>query len=412
MTKLDTSVALPSKNLTVGLLLTSGVIASAQIGKAIIAIPQIRAEMELSFGMSGVIVATFATIGASFGMGAGVIARKIGLRRSLIAGMTTIAIGNLVGGFAPNELVLLVSRIIEGIGFFGVAISIPSMLAEIVETNRRDFVMALWSAYMPAGITLMLAIAPIVVIIGWRTLWFLSACVADIAAILLLFATPTVSSVNAPRSERAALSDVALVLRDPLCLSLALAFFAYSCQIFSMTFALPQLLTSRYGVSLGQAGVISATVLTVSTFGHLASSFLLRAGVPIWANIAAAFLFFSLSSLPVYASASSLPIVLISAAMALGVGGLAPGALYASAPQAAPNKRSIPLAIGLLQQASNLGQFAGPVALALWVDSFGWVAAPVIVTPAALFGLAIAFSVRGLMVSLKRNDLIGQSIPR
>jgi MFS family permease len=46
-----------------------------------------------------------------------------------------------------------------------------------------------------------------------------------------------------------------------------------------------------------------------------------------------------------------------------------------------------------LQQASNLGQFAGPTILGLWVEHLGWRAAPIIVAPAALLGLAAALMI-------------------
>ena len=47
--------------------------------------------------------------------------------------------------------------------------------------------------------------------------------------------------------------------------------------------------------------------------------------------------------------------------LALGVGGFAPGALYAAAPRVALDARAIPATIGMLQQASNLGQFTVPL---------------------------------------------------
>jgi MFS family permease len=50
-----------------------------------------------------------------------------------------------------------------------------------------------------------------------------------------------------------------------------------------------------------------------------------------------------------------------------------------------------------VQQASNLGQFTGPLVLGLWVQHFGWRAAPAIVAPAALFGLSVAFMIRRAM---------------
>ena len=187
------------------------------------------------------------------------------------------------------------------------------------------------------------------------------------------------------------------IVRQPSCLLLAFAFFAYSCQIFSLVFALPLLLTSAHGVSLGAAGLLTAMVLAVSAIGHFSSSLLLRVGVPIWANVATAFGIFALSCIAVYGDVLPPQGISIVAALALGVGGLAPGAIYAAAPHAAPCPSAVPPTIGLVQQASSLGQFAGPASLGLWVEHFGWQAAPAILAPAALLGLACAFALRRIL---------------
>src|SRR6266704_3659860 len=351
--------------LQVLLLMGSGVVAAAQIGKAIISVPLIRSELALSLDLAGLIVATFATIGAN----------------------------------APDQLVLLVARIIEGVGFLAVVLAVPSMLAQLVTREKRDFVMAAWSAYMPIGIMLMLLVAPLLPTIGWRSFWLANALATGSCAILL--------AIHAPATARAGVArffaDALTIVRQPSCLVLAFAFFAYSCQIFSLTFALPLLLTSAYGVSLGAAGLLSAMVLAVSAIGHLSSGLLLRAGVPIWANIAAAFGFFVLSGFAVYGNVLPPQGISLVAALALGVGGLAPGAIYAAAPHAAPAPSAVPPTIGLVQQASSLGQFAGPASLGLWVEHFCWQAAPAIVAPAALVGLACAFALRRILATAEQR---------
>jgi MFS transporter, DHA1 family, inner membrane transport protein len=390
------------------LLIGSGVVAAAQIGKAIISIPMIRTDMAFGLDLAGLIVATFATLGAFFGLGAGVVVRRSGIRRSLIVGMGAIMIGNLIGAAAPNEFVLLTARVIEGAGFFATVLAIPSMLARIVTGDERDFVMTMWSAYMPAGIMLMLLVAPLVPIIGWRNLWVTNALVAGGCGVLLAICAPRLTGTALVEPTDRFFSDVARIVRDHRCLMLAVAFFAYSCLMFSLTFALPSLLTSRNGVALGMAGMVSALVLATSAIGNISSGFLLRAGVPIWANIAAAFLGFAVSGFVVYAGTPSPAALALAAALALGVGGLAPGALYAAAPQAAPSPQAVPPTIGLVQQASNLGQFTGPLVLGLWVEHFGWRGAPAIVAPAALFGLGIAFMIRGAMyrqVGIRQGQL-------
>jgi predicted MFS family arabinose efflux permease len=380
----------------ISVLIGCGVVASAQIGKAIISIPMIRAEMGLGLDMSGLVVATIATLGALAGICAGVFVKRLGAHRALVGGLFAISIGNIGGATAAHAYVLLGARIVEGVGFFGVVLAIPSMLSAIVTKKDRDFVMALWSAYMPAGITLMLLAGSLIPLVGWRNLWLGSAVVAFVSGILAANFAPGSVGAKGPDVSRF-FNDVAVVIRDRTCILLAFTFFAFSCQIFSMVFALPFMLTSAEGIGLGTAGLIGALVMAVSTVGHIASGFFLRAGAPIWMNIAVAFVGFAALTIVFYSC--GLPPLGLSlvAALALGIGGLAPGALYAAAPSAAPNSESIPPTIGLLQQASNLGQFAGPVVLGAWAQHLGWSFAPFIVTPAALCGLVGALALRGAM---------------
>jgi len=388
--------------LQVLLLMGSGVVAAAQIGKAIISIPMIRSDLALGLDLAGLIVGTFATLGAMTGIGAGLVVGRLGARRSLISGMGVITLGNVIGASAPDQLVLLVARIIEGVGFLAVVLAIPSMLAQLVAREQRDCVMAAWSAYMPTGIMLMLLVAPLLPTIGWRSFWLANALAAGSCAILL-----TIQAPAAPATARAGaahfFADALSIVRQPSCLVLAFAFFAYSCQIFSLAFALPLLLTSVHGVSLGAAGLLSAMVLGVSAIGHLSSSLLLRAGVPIWANLAAAFGVFALSGFAVYGNLLPPFVITLAAALALGIGGLAPGAIYAAAPHAAPIPSAVPPTIGLVQQASSLGQFAGPAALGLWVEHLGWHTAPAILAPAALVGLACAFALRRILATAEQQ---------
>jgi MFS transporter, DHA1 family, inner membrane transport protein len=383
-------------SLHVWLLIGTGVVAAAQIGKAIISVPMIRSDLVLGLDLAGLVVATFATLGATVGIGAGVVVGRLGVRRSLIGGMVAIGLGNAIGAGAPDALVLLAARIIEGARFLGVVLAIPSILTRVVRRGARDFVMGAWSAYMPTGIMLMLFAAPLLPAIGWRNFWIANALAAGACAVLLaIYAPPPPAAERDP--ARQVLAEVKTVLRDPSCLILAFAFFAYSCQIFSLAFALPVLLTSAHGMPLGAAGLLSALVLAVSAVGHLASGFLLRAGVPISTNIGAAFGFFILSGFAVYGGVLPAQGVTLTAALALGIGGLAPGAIYAAAPHAAPAPAAVPPTIGLVQQASNLGQFAGPLVLGLWVEHLGWQSAPAILAPAALAGLASAFVLRRIL---------------
>ena len=262
------------------LLIASGIVAAAQIGKAIISIRMIRADMSLGLGIAGLIVATFATLGGFFGLGAGVVVRRFGARPSLICGMASLTLGGLIGAAAPNESILVTARIIEGAGFFGVVLAIPSILAHIVDRDERDFLMALWSAYMPAGIMLMLLTAPLLPVIGWRNLWIANAALTGTCGTLLAIWAPRLRETLLPDLTDDLLREVVRIVRNTNCLLLAFSFFTFSCLMFSLAFALPSLLTSINGVGLGMAGVASALVLTMSASETFHRAFYCVQGCP------------------------------------------------------------------------------------------------------------------------------------
>jgi MFS family permease len=81
------------------------------------------------------------------------------------------------------------------------------------------------------------------------------------------------------------------------------------------------------------------------------------------------------------------------AALTLGVAGLLPGSVFAAVPRLVQPELVTPT-IGLIQQTSNIGQFAGPVAAGLFVQHFGWPAIPALLVPVVLLGLAAVLALR------------------
>ena len=57
------------------------------------------------------------------------------------------------------------------------------------------------------------------------------------------------------------------------------------------------------------------------------------------------------------------------------------------------------LSMGLVQQASSVGQLAGPAVLALWIETLGWPNVPYFFIALAVLGLSLALC---LPLALKR----------
>jgi hypothetical protein len=119
----------------------------------------------------------------------------------------------------------------------------------------------------------------------------------------------------------------------------------------------------------------------------------MRLGIPLWATAAAGFACVGLCSLGVF---SGLPTAWVCAfaAVSLAVSGTIPASIFAGTPALAPAPYLIPITLGLIMQASNLGQLLGPVALAAWIERLGWSGGSAVFGLVAAAGLAVAGALR------------------
>ncbi|MGA7450634.1 MAG: MFS transporter [Rhodoplanes sp.] len=171
-------------------------------------------------------------------------------------------------------------------------------------------------------------------------------------------------------------------------------FFLYSFLFFSLSAFLALFLADRLGADTTFAISLTGMVIGANAIGNVSAGLILRAGGQIRLNLMATFVAFAVAELVIFSSTLSPVSTAWIGIVVLGLGGLTPASIYAAAPSNAPAPEAIPIAIGLVQQASNLGQFAGPTALGWFVDQFGWSAAPVMTVPVAVFGLVTAALVR------------------
>jgi predicted MFS family arabinose efflux permease len=371
--------------------IAGGVIAAAQIGKAIVALPLLRAEFGLGLDAAGWILALFALLGATLAFPAAIAAGRFGARRSLIAGLATIAIGSALGAAAPSPAALLATRLVEGAGFLGVILVAPGLIARLAPPDRRKAAMAGWGAFMGAGAVLALLAGPALPTIGWRGLWLGLAAAAALHAGLARLALPP---DEAGTGAAASLGQAGAALASPACLRLAVTFMVYAALYFALAGFLPELLVGRLGMSHAAASLVAAGAIAANAAGNLLASWLIGRGVAPATAMAWAFAAFALAAWPALAGASP-PAALLAAFLALGIGGLCPASIFASLPGAAPRGALIP-ATGLLMQASHIGQFAGPAAAGFVIERWGWpaLAAPMIFVAGA--GMALALARRGV----------------
>jgi MFS family permease len=328
----------------------------------------------------------------------------MGGKRSIIVGLTILAVASAAGGLVTTATALLMLRALEGFGFLLVVLPAPGLLRRLVPPARVNPMLGLWGAYMPFGAALGLLVGPVwIEHLGWRNWWWCSAAVSAGMAVALAFAVPVrhdirtmAVAVRWPARLRATLSR-----RGPWLV--ALTFAAYSAQWLAVIGFLPMIYLQA-GVSAATTGTLTALAAAANMVGNIGCGRLLQRGAGPAALMTIGFLTMGACATAAFAGGDGggLPASLRYLAV-LGfsmVGGLIPAALFSTALRVAPDEGTISTTVGWMQQWSAFGQFAGPPIVA-WVATraggwhWTWLATGALCLVGMLLAARIAVPTRG-----------------
>jgi predicted MFS family arabinose efflux permease len=372
-------------------LIFAGVVAAFQVGKAPIAIPLIRQELNLSLTFAAWIIGVYATVGAIAGLPAGAVINFVGARRCVILGLIIIGAASCCGAFATDGVLLLLTRVVEGAGFLMVAVGTPTLLGIVTALRDRDVVFGCWAVYFAAGSVIVMLAGPLLAAFGWRSLWFATGLLALAYAPVVWWIAPVESARSG--ASGSAMADIRRVIRMPGPILLALGFGFYSIQYHALTGLLPTLLVERLGVSVANAGLIAAITIVANGAGGVSAGFMLRRGFPLWLLFAGAFSFMAAAAFGIFNGAMPVTGIAVLATASLGITGMLPASTYAAAPRFAPQPALLALTVGIVVQMSHLGHVIGPSMLGAWVEQWGWSSSPALFTAIAAGGLGVALGI-------------------
>lgn len=375
----------------------AGLVCGAYITKVAPALPLQRAEFGLTLIESGFIATMFNLMGGLVGLAAGTMCDRFGHRRLGLGGLAVLALAGGLGALAPNYALLLASRFFEGVGFILFTVAATTLIAAAAGAPRdRLKAFGLWGAYMPTGGGLALFIAPAVIAAwGWRGLWAVFALAA--AACFALAAR------YAPAPRFGGIAPARLVaesLARPGIVAMALLFVCYVGQWISVMIWLPTFVVDERGGGAALAALLTALMVTANAPGNLAGGWLLAHGArrgPLIAAASGAMAVCDAGMLgPWLPDTVRFVLVLVFSAVA----GVIPAAIFSGLAVHARSPQHIATANGLVMQASQAGQFFGPIALA-WLASRhgGWGA-----TLWAMLAFAAGGALCGLAVARIERD--------
>lgn len=379
--------------------IVAGVAAALHVGKLPPALPVLRDALGITLLEAGFLLSLVQAAGMLAGVLVGVAADGFGLRRSVIAGLAILTFASTLGGFARDASQLMWLRALEGMGFLLVVLPVPSLLRLLVPPQRLSLRLGLWGAFMPVGTALALVCGPWVMAgVGWSGWWWALAGLTAVMAVWVAFGVPPdhARALDLPHEGDDDVHGWARRLTATLSSAgpwlVAGTFAMYSSQWLSIIGFLPTIY-AQAGWSVAAAGAMTALVAAVNAFGNVGAGRLLHAGTPPERVLTIGFATMLVCAVVAFGLPSTTPILLRFGAVVLlsAVGGLIPGALFATAVQLAPGARTVSTTVGWMQQVSALGQFAGPPIVA-WVAGAagGWQWTWTVTGTASLIGIGFA----------------------
>jgi len=382
-----------------------GVAAALHVGKLPPAIPALQGALGLSLLQAAFLLSMVQGAGMCAGVAFGALADSLGLKRSMLVGLSVLAVASALGGASDHVALLLALRAAEGFGFLLTVLPAPGLVRRLVPPERMSLMLGVWGAYMPLATASALLLGPLWIgAFGWRSWWWLLGAASAAAALWLARAVPAAAAAPAASTAQSqphwsARLRQTLGTRGPWLT--ATSFAVYSGQWLAVIGFLPSIYTQA-GVSGATTGVLTALAAAANMIGNIGSGRLLHRGAKPTTLMVAGFVTMGIATVVAFAGGAhgeGTPAWLRYAAVLAfsAVGGLVPATLFALGVRVAPSEHTLSTTVGWMQQWSAFGQFAGPPLVA-WVAGVvgGWHYTWLVTGAASLVGLALTAAIARL----------------
>ncbi len=382
---MDASSGLTARRWTI---LVSSVVSFFAVGATFFAIPPLVPELVLRYGLSqfrvgllmGAISAPAILLSIPLGLGVD----RWRPRASGLAGLLLMGAGALAFAVAPSYAVLLLARLVFGVGGLMMNLLLARLISEAFHGKELSLAMGIFNAVYPASMIAVFTLHPwLLAHLGWRNELVALAGLVALAIPLHLAAVPPAND------HRPARTGPAPPLPRP---TLPLVALAVSWMLFFGAFASVFTFAPQWAGG-GSRGLLVVTAVTWMSLllnpavGHLID----RTGDPTaWGVtgqfiLAAALAGMALGWLP------PLPAMLLVGLAAASV----PTAAYSLPARLVPATQ-VGFAFGFITAFSNLGTLAGPAAAGALLDAGrGWPVTWLVLAGIAAMGALALVPTRG-----------------
>jgi predicted MFS family arabinose efflux permease len=371
----------------------AGVVAPFNQFKVPPIMPLLMARFHLDLTQAGLLMSIMAAIGLVLAIPASFALQRFGPKRTIMMALGFLACGASLGALAGNYVLLLGSRVLEGIGMGLIGVAAPATISMWFPPEKRGTPMGIWATWVPVGTVVVYNMAPTLASsINWQAVWWVGTGYALFMMVLagLLITGPPVMAAQETQDQPSTNLWEALSNRNIWLL--ALAFACMNLVMVSINTYYPTFLKEQRGYTLGQA----ASIASIMTFLKLVSS--PSAG---WLSdrlgsrrVLISFPFLLMAVLLLFPfQVTGWLIIAVMSVLGLFMG-VIPAATFAAAPDIMGKPQLAGLGMAVVLVGQNIGQLVGPIFFGRLVQGLGWSMAGYLIIPVCLLGFASGWMVK------------------
>ncbi|MEG0503904.1 MAG: MFS transporter [Raoultibacter sp.] len=365
----------------------------------------------IDMATAGWLSSLFSLVGIIIAIPAAMILNKLGPKKGGIVALVCAIVGSFIGVLVDNTVILMASRVIEGMGVGLMSVIGPSLIAMWFPETKRGLPMSIWAAYQMCAQAVMFFLGGVLTVnFGWQGMWWfgLVACVIALVFYVLCVKSPRPEDSFADvESDTVSISEG---VKSPSAwvLSLATMLFCIGCFGFvnwiatcwAQTFSWSEDQANMWVGYFSIGGVIAAIII-----GALLNRVKNRKrfGVVILVGYALASVFGMFMDNP----SLLVLFVVIYAFVDAGF----PCVLWTMAAQTVKKPELAGVALGVVSIGFNLGVLLGPPVIGAVVDSFGWHAGAIAICVACVLA-AVVLSFTKLYSAAEDHDEAGSPVDK
>ncbi|WMY79287.1 MFS transporter [Citricoccus sp. I39-566] len=374
----------------------AGVAAAMHIWKLPEALSFVQEDLGMTLIESGVLLGIVQVGSMLLGLGVSLFSEVLGLRRTLLIGLSLLSAGSLAGAFAETTGFLMATRAVEGVGFLMATVVCPPLIRLITPPARTNIAMGWWGSFQGLATFLAVLVSTLLLTsVSWQVWWILmAAATAATIPMILTLVPPPPSDRDA--NVRLAVRRVGATVQTLTPWIAGVVFACYTLQWGSVIGFLPTIFDEA-GVRGLWPGIVTAVVGGVNGVGNIVTGRLHQRGVPMRRLVLIGLATMGVTSVITFAPdwtgvPGGLAVQILAVTLFSGVGALVPATLNRIAVDIAPPNGSGAAAMGLMVQIYNGANFVGPIILAAIATAAGsWHYSWTMTLGATLLGVLLAW---------------------